>query len=482
MRDGDDTAQSGKYDQTFFLGLAAKGKDEWNKWRRDPANKRVCVTFAGVDFSVAPRDRIDFSRFEFGSFVDFSGCKWRGAIDLEALEAFAPGRAFFNLAAFGDGASFAGAAFGNFANFDCAAFGIAACFDRAVFGIAANFNRADFRAGAIFTGAVFSSHANFNGADFGCEADFAEAAFGNFARFDGTTFGDRADFDRTHFKGPVQYTGKPPADEKVINWQRNRFLRISFANARFDGEANFSGRSFEQSADFTGTRFYYPPDFDGGGNVARIDFTGAYVGFVSSGKLRWTEDSRVPVRLRALRKIAEETKNHDFERDLYIEERKAERGVYLRQLVEELKKAPIIKKPLVAVRLGGHCLWIVLMFFYWALANYGRSFGLPFGWFVASGFFFYWCYEKILAPFMPKACPLADKYEYAVGMFALGNAVPVIGPLTIDGDIKKLLYCPGGEGNCLPIWFQFLVVWQNLLSIILVFFIGLALRNYFKIK
>ena len=45
MTDGDDTAQSGKYDQTFFLGLAAKGKDEWNKWRSDPANKDVHVTF-----------------------------------------------------------------------------------------------------------------------------------------------------------------------------------------------------------------------------------------------------------------------------------------------------------------------------------------------------------------------------------------------------------------------------------------------------
>jgi hypothetical protein len=45
------------------------------------------------------------------------------------------------------------------------------------------------------------------------------------------------------------------------------------------------------------------------------------------GKRSWTSDSKIPIRLRALRKIAEETKNHDLERDLYIEERKAERGV-----------------------------------------------------------------------------------------------------------------------------------------------------------
>ena len=63
MTDGDDTAQSRIYDQTFFRDLAAKGKDEWNKWRRDPANENVPVNFAGVDFSEPSRDRIDFSGF-----------------------------------------------------------------------------------------------------------------------------------------------------------------------------------------------------------------------------------------------------------------------------------------------------------------------------------------------------------------------------------------------------------------------------------
>ena len=60
-----------KYDQEFFLALAAKGKDAWNAWRRDPANKDVHVTFAGIDFSEAPKDQIDFSGFEFGQPCGF---------------------------------------------------------------------------------------------------------------------------------------------------------------------------------------------------------------------------------------------------------------------------------------------------------------------------------------------------------------------------------------------------------------------------
>jgi hypothetical protein len=39
-----------KYDQHFFLALAANGKDAWNAWRRDPANKDVRVTSPASTF------------------------------------------------------------------------------------------------------------------------------------------------------------------------------------------------------------------------------------------------------------------------------------------------------------------------------------------------------------------------------------------------------------------------------------------------
>jgi hypothetical protein len=190
--------------------------------------------------------------------------------------------------------------------------------------------------------------------------------------------------------------------------------------------------------------------------------------------------------LRAFRKIAEETKNHDLERDLYIEERNAERGVYLRQRWEELKKEGWKNWPRNAARLFSHLLWIVVMFGYWGLADYGRSFVRPLVALIASVFFFDWGYRNDLAHLMPKACPLGDQYERALGMLALGNAVPFVGPLTIDTKIKEFLFCPNNAASCLPPippeGFQFLVIFQNLFSITCVFFIALALRNYFKIK
>jgi len=133
--------------------------------------------------------------------------------------------------------------------------------------------------------------------------------------------------------------------------------------------------------------------------------------------------------LRALRKVVDETKNHDLERDLYIEERKAERGVYLRQWWEDLKKEGWKNWFRNSGRLLAHVLWIFVMFGYWALADYGRSFMRPLAALIASVFFFDWRYTKVLAPLMAKA-PDVDNYRQALSMLALGNAVPFVGPLT----------------------------------------------------
>lgn len=70
-------------------------------------------------------------------------------------------------------------------------------------------------------------------------------------------------------------------------------------------------------------------------------------------------------------------------------------------------------------------------------------------------------------------------------MLALGNTVPFVGPLTIESKVKEFLFCPCR--NCPdtlipPEGYQWLVLGQNLFSITCVFFIGLALRNYFRIK
>lgn len=200
-----------------------------------------------------------------------------------------------------------------------------------------------------------------------------------------------------------------------------------------------------------------------------------------------TTNGRIPVRLRAFRKFAEETKNHDLERDLYIEERKAERGVKWRQLLDGLKKAPEeLKKHLEDInnqkkhawlewrlqamarahrlgialkiaRLFTHLLWITVMFFYWALADYGRSFV----WLLARAFLLLALWKNPLAA--GEGGPVRHGQIRACG----GNAGAwqrraFHRPLAIDSEVKKFLFCAGDvSGKCLPVppeGYQWLVI------------------------
>ena len=549
-----------EYNSEYFINLVRKGKDEWNRWRRDPANQSVPVIFANIRFPVRglPNDfrnfefgkRADFKHADFGDGADFTGAIFDDRADFEG-SVFGDGTVFvgtkfgewakFVSTRFGQEAEFRSAEFGRGADFTGAVFGDRAKFGSVVFGRDASLIRVVFGDQADFSRAGFDEATRFTNTSFGYEASFVHAIFRANSSFDGTAFGDNAHFDNTTFEGEISFSGK--SDEEWVrlvntklnagnerseylqkqhkeSWNDNgagpdRFSNISFVNAHFFDSASFSNRSFDRIADFTTARFHKPPNFESIKNPSQIDFTGAKIRFVPPCKwLHWTTDSQIPLRLRALRKIADETKNHDLERDLYIEERKAERGVYWWQLSgrDELdkklmeidtqknhvwlkwilkQKARIarwlrfIAHPVLFGRLIGHVLWMGVMTLYWALADYGRSFVLPFVWLVASVFFFDCRYAKVLAPLMERA-PNVERYNQALSMLALGNAVPFVGPLTIDAKIKEFLFCPTNDNTCLPPippeGFQLLMIVQNLLSIACVFFIGLALRNYFKIK
>jgi hypothetical protein len=235
---------SEKYDQAFFLDLAAKGKDAWNAWRRDPTNKDVRVTFAGVDFSQAPKDQIDFSGFEFGDYADFSLCKWRG-IGLEetvrvaggfTLLDFHPRRAFFFGAAFGQKASFEHASFGDWALFSYATFGQDACFAGATFGVKAWMDAA-FGSFADFTGATFGSGASFYGAAFSLGAKFNEANFKEWVSFAGQSHDQWAKCASSKMGSEAFGEMKPRHEGFWTTWNSSPDLLpfISFANTLVSG-------------------------------------------------------------------------------------------------------------------------------------------------------------------------------------------------------------------------------------------------------
>ena len=573
----DEAMPTMEYDQAFFLDLARPtsntkrarvlARERWNEWRRDPVNDGKWVTFEGVDFRTAQNRGISFVGLSFGDYADFTG------------------------SIFGEDAKFSGAIFGEGARFSHAAFGVRAWFDHSVFGDWADFSGATFGSIAHFRDTRFGTYAQFNGVSFGRHAEFGRATFDDQSSFSGWSVEEGMEAIRRRWSGPSE-TDRAEHEE-LYRRQRSlggagpaNFGRVDFASAQFLGAVSFARRSFERPADFTGVRFDVPPDFDGATNLQRIDFTGAHAGFVPADrpwwKPDWTTDSTIAIRLRALRSQIEATKNHDFERDLYIEERKAERGIHLKRLWRDLRPAralamaratlgtlprlpkinvfagngePMVRWPAAvpnrrsdfrpafvdgrspaALRLRrarrrhlgrflgalgvllGHCVWIAVMAVYWSFADYGRSWLRPAVWLVVVLALFHGVgsIEGIDARALSerrteivarteavdpgRGAKVAARYDEAVGLYAVANSIPFVGPLTIDGEVKRFLFCgepvppakvgadtpPGSiPPPCVPLppaSLQIATISQNLLSILLVFFIGLALRNYFRVK
>jgi hypothetical protein len=295
--------------------------------------------------------------------------------------------------------------------------------------------------------------------------------------------------------------------DKFREWPANtasrpdRFSSISFSGAKFRGAADFTGRAAGDGVDFTAARFAQPPLFD---SLDRIDLYGAKIGF-SSEPVRWLRDqtvrgwtanSAIAVQLRRLRRLAEDSKNHDLERDLYIEERKAERGIYVSRYFAERA----------LFRLGVHLAWIGVMACYWLLADYGRSFLRPLAALVLGIFLFQAGYWYALGPNLPAAfwpragaalvrvVQRADTpFARAARAVALANAVPFLGALALDKEAKDTLVCGNHSdeaakagtpscGSIPPLRYQALALSQNVFSLLCAFFIALALRNYFRVK
>jgi uncharacterized protein YjbI with pentapeptide repeats len=487
------------HNQAFFIALARRGKDVWNEWQ--DGHREANVTFEGVNFGKPENMGIDFSGFEF-HHANFRGCRFRGRESYVDPLASDPGTANFRAATFWDEANFSCATFGNSADFYKATFNYGSDFSGATFGIAADFVEAIFRDNANFFGAIFGHGANFYNASF-YRADFSGATFGHTANFNSASFAREADFSalRAMSKARISNSMRAWTEERKQRFLPPReasdrygaepdgFESTYFRDAYFSGVADFSGRNFWARSDLRGARFDEPPRFNDCENTGRVDLYGARITF-SPGTLfgfrmpAWTTDSDVGLRLRLLRKLAEETKNHDLERDLFIEERQAERGILLAQYFGE--GWTVLFKP----KFLTHCLWIAVMSIYWLLADYGRSFIRPLLALVASIFVFHGAYSMVLAS---SSTATDINIRRAMWAFTIANAIPFVGALTLEKEVKGIILCAGvppGSSigvehtppTCVPtVAFQLMALAQSIVSGLLVFFIALALRNFFKL-
>lgn len=252
----------------------ADGRKVWNAWARDMlALKEEAARdhdayqlhrqLAKADLSgLSLRDDADFTGYVFPGFADFCDT-------ILGEQEKSSGRVMFTYASFCDAAFFNRAQFNGYADFQEAQFEGNVEFLAAQFvGGSAHFDAARFGGRYVdFGGVRFSGgDAVFVEVQFNCKVEFAEACFS----------GGFADFHRAQFSGDVVFEGtvffkEANFGEAQFSSQKNRRVKVVFGKCNFQGpavfedakfqDANFTSIISERSFSMTGAEFETTPSF-----------------------------------------------------------------------------------------------------------------------------------------------------------------------------------------------------------------------------
>jgi uncharacterized protein YjbI with pentapeptide repeats len=207
--------------------------------------------FENVDFRI---EAINFSKFMFGDGARFQAAQWGNGASFTA--AHWGNLANFQGAQWGEGANFRGARWGDGANFRGAQWGDFADYRGAMWGDRANFESAVWSSYANFQGAQWDIGAKFEFARWGILADFRGAQWVGGAEFCATLWGDGADFQGAQWASLRRVFLTEEKWEIAKQWANDQgaspdsFGFMDFSGAKFDGDVNFSNRKFTQKTFF----------------------------------------------------------------------------------------------------------------------------------------------------------------------------------------------------------------------------------------
>lgn len=327
-----------------------------------------------------------------------------------------------------------------------------------------NFNSTHFEHPAYFDGFLFPHMSNFGSAIFAKEAHFHGAIFAGDILFRATTFVGFADFGEAYFTSATRFDQATFATTTVFtgatfsNW-------VTFYLARFDGEAQFIATKFQQSASFqTATlaiALFRNAEFADLTRFVNAHFVGEVPDFRGAKLHEATEWHKVTWPLVPADEV-------EARKQLYAYER-------LKQEMERLKKhedeQTFFRKELHIRRMLAPRVSMARFssYAYAVLSDYGQSASRP----------LYWLF----------------------GMFVVGSLVFAFTPITTAGTEMTLLHAaslnfshifavlpihsqisPKDTFSCLSKLGKLIVIGESIVGPLLLFLIGLAWRNQFRMR
>jgi uncharacterized protein YjbI with pentapeptide repeats len=418
------------------LALARKNCTEWNRWLsaglNDEQREAFKATFARrTSLEIpSPDDIVDFSHTQFDRTVLLiGGFQFRTPADFSAAKF--SGEANFDGVQFDNKSDFTSATFSGKTNFSRTQFNaVGAAFEWATFAtqvdfeytsfVKLNFRKAMFSGLANFRSAMFTGEADFSWANFRGVADFGSTRFSGFGSFTGANFYDDAHFGSATFSDSV-----------------------SFRSARFSGHVNFVNSTFSAHTIFADARFgSHVPDFRGATMHEATEWHG-----VTWSKYAWRGDAQAQVyAYERLKQEMERLKKHEDEQSFFRKELRARRRLFPFMSGERL-----------------------LNFVYQALSNYGNSISRPLLWLIGVFAAGVATFTKVpVCAGQPMPFKLALRLSFA-NIFVFLN------------DKRELTMAPD-MASCLSNTTAAISAAQSIAGVVLLFLLGLALRNRFRMK
>ncbi|WP_412506514.1 pentapeptide repeat-containing protein [Roseovarius sp. SYSU LYC5161] len=305
------------------------------------------------------------------------------------------------------------------------------------------FSDTHFAGTTIFFKAHFAGPAHFRGTHFADRAFFQAAYFADYADFIcHAHFNKRAEFRAAHFAGPAFFDDAHFADHAVFN-TTHFGGSARFKAAHFDGPADFSNGAFKSKTVFAGAEFErWAPKFHHREMHHDTSFTTERNNWPKPTKDNADDGKRAYTRLR---QIAAEAHNPDDEHFFLRQEMRCKRV-----LADRFHK--------------------LLFCLYSLISDYGYSVARP-----AAGLALSW----LLPGF-------AYLFHFAAGIIAGTAPVSILGPFGLSFanlfaflGLRRLYFTHVLKD--LPGWLQALAGAQTVAGVVLLFFLGLGLRNRFRL-
>ena len=465
------------------LKKLGEGSGSWNAWARELLAERDALRELGAwtegnrrqDWNVETQTWHDKAKADFTGHTFRKRARFTGFIF--------PGHSLFEKTRFENGASLNDATFNGPTSFSDAIFGGHCGFTKATFHDTVQFRRCRFTNDVAFNGANFAENVSFEHAVFLGEAHFSSittqaattfrySSFSETGAFNGACFHADLDFRDAAFRRRVSF--RETTFGKTVRFDQGTFENTAwFRKSKFNEDAFFRGirgrgafalyeATFARVPDFTEAHFDEAPLLDTPGLLP------------DKPHVPQEKGADLPARWRALRRLA--IQGHDHEREL------------------QFFKGEIVSRRGRDDRRTHFRYWAGWL--YGLLSDFGRSIRRPVFYLLVSVLFFGALYFAIgqwsssPAAGGPRLCSDQERAEAALGL-SVHNAVPFagVGFSTQRNSMYSCLYGARSNGGAkdarlpdVPLSVAIAGVLQFFCSSILIFLLGLGVRNRFRIK